>query len=191
MHGKRKVKENSAVNCDLQSPNTMSSGPEEPKLVVTQFEKINTPEPMPEASKQGDIKSEDAILEERRMKKAESMQNAAQDVITNDATTSQEISTTEDITKAGDQPTASSSISVSSSIDENTTTPSRATPKYSKDATLKKNAGVEFVNTIFSRHQQLTMTDELMSSLRIWSLRIWSLRFDANCEDILRNPDEP
>lgn len=51
------------------------------------------------------------------------------------------------------------------------------------EASLSKNAGVEFVNTMFGRERQLEQTEKIMSSIRLWNLR-----FDANCEEILRNP---
>lgn len=63
----------------------------------------------------------------------------------------------------------------------------RAGKKHSKDATaqLGKNAGIEFVDSIFGRDRQLESTEKFMSSIRLWNLR-----FDANCEDILRNPGQ-
>jgi len=59
--------------------------------------------------------------------------------------------------------------------------------KSSKDATaqLGKNAGTEFVDSIFGRDRQLEATEKFMSSIRLWNLR-----FDANCEEILRNPGQ-
>lgn len=63
----------------------------------------------------------------------------------------------------------------------------KAGKKHSKDATaqLGKNAGTEFVDSIFGRDRQLEATEKFMSSIRLWNLR-----FDANCEDILRNPGQ-
>jgi hypothetical protein len=61
----------------------------------------------------------------------------------------------------------------------------KAGKKYgSKDPTqLGKNAGTEFVDSIFGRDRQLESTEKFMASIRLWNLR-----FDANCEDILRRP---
>jgi hypothetical protein len=50
-------------------------------------------------------------------------------------------------------------------------------------AQLGKNAGTEFVDSIFGRDRQLENTEKFMASIRLWNLR-----FDANCEDILRKP---
>jgi hypothetical protein len=56
----------------------------------------------------------------------------------------------------------------------------------SKDPTqLGKNAGTEFVDSIFGRDRQLESTEKFMASIRLWNLR-----FDANCEDILRRPTQ-
>lgn len=52
-----------------------------------------------------------------------------------------------------------------------------------KSATLGKDSGYEFVNSIFGRERELDRTERLMSAIRLWSMR-----FDANCDDILRNP---
>lgn len=52
-------------------------------------------------------------------------------------------------------------------------------------AQLGKNAGTEFVDSIFGRDRQLDATEKFMSSIRLWNLR-----FDANCEDILRRPGQ-
>ncbi|KAK2024742.1 vegetative cell wall protein gp1 [Colletotrichum zoysiae] len=48
---------------------------------------------------------------------------------------------------------------------------------------LGKNAGVEFVETLFGRERELDKTERFMQGVRLFNLR-----FDANCEDILRNP---
>lgn len=48
---------------------------------------------------------------------------------------------------------------------------------------LGKNAGIEFVDSLFGRDRQLENTEKFMSSIRLWNLR-----FDANCEEILRRP---
>jgi hypothetical protein len=62
----------------------------------------------------------------------------------------------------------------------------KAGKKHSKDqAQLGKNAGTEFVDSIFGRDRQLESTEKFMSSIRLWNLR-----FDANCEDILRRPGQ-
>lgn len=62
----------------------------------------------------------------------------------------------------------------------------KAGKRQGKDqAQLGKNAGVEFVDSIFGRDRQLENTEKLMASIRLWSMR-----FDANCEDILRRPSQ-
>lgn len=48
---------------------------------------------------------------------------------------------------------------------------------------MGKNAGTEFVDSIFGRDRYLGHTEKLMQSIRTWNHR-----FDANCEDILRRP---
>ncbi|PYH43816.1 uncharacterized protein BP01DRAFT_367074 [Aspergillus saccharolyticus JOP 1030-1] len=48
---------------------------------------------------------------------------------------------------------------------------------------MGRNAGCEFVETIFGRDRELESTEKLMNSIRLWSMR-----FDANCEEILRRP---
>lgn len=53
----------------------------------------------------------------------------------------------------------------------------------SKNVTMGKNSGSEFVETIFGRDRELNRTEKLMAGIRLWSMR-----FDVNCEDILRNP---
>jgi hypothetical protein len=52
-----------------------------------------------------------------------------------------------------------------------------------KDSQLGKNAGVEFVETLFGRERELEKTEKFMQGVRLFNLR-----FDANCEEILRNP---
>lgn len=60
----------------------------------------------------------------------------------------------------------------------------KAGKKHGKQpAQLGKNAGVEFVETLFGRDRQLDQTEKFMTSIRLWNMR-----FDANCEEILRNP---
>lgn len=62
----------------------------------------------------------------------------------------------------------------------------KAGKKHGKDsAQLGKNAGTEFVDSIFGRDRQLESTEKFMASIRLWNLR-----FDANCEDILRKPGQ-
>jgi hypothetical protein len=48
---------------------------------------------------------------------------------------------------------------------------------------MGRNAGCEFVDSIFGRDRELENTEKLMHSIRLWNMR-----FDANCEDILRRP---
>lgn len=52
-----------------------------------------------------------------------------------------------------------------------------------KNVTMGKNSGCEFVDAIFGRDRELARTEKMMTGMRLWSMR-----FDANCEDILRNP---
>lgn len=52
-----------------------------------------------------------------------------------------------------------------------------------ESAQLGKNAGIEFVDSIFGRDRMLDSTEKFMASIRLWNLR-----FDANCEEILRHP---
>jgi hypothetical protein len=54
-----------------------------------------------------------------------------------------------------------------------------------KPRKMGKDAGCEFVDTIFGRDRELEKTEKLMTGIRLWSLR-----FDANCEDILRHPSQ-
>lgn len=55
----------------------------------------------------------------------------------------------------------------------------------SATAQLGKNAGTEFVDSIFGRDRQLEHTEKFMASVRLWNMR-----FDANCEEILRKPGQ-
>ncbi|EPS32415.1 hypothetical protein POX_d05422 [Penicillium oxalicum] len=48
---------------------------------------------------------------------------------------------------------------------------------------MGRNAGCEFVDSIFGRDRELENTEKLMNSIRLWNMR-----FDANCEEILRRP---
>ena len=57
--------------------------------------------------------------------------------------------------------------------------------KIAGQAQLGKNAGTEFVDSLFGRDRQLEDTERFMSSIRLWNLR-----FDANCEDILQRPGQ-
>ncbi|GJC88147.1 hypothetical protein ColLi_10985 [Colletotrichum liriopes] len=50
------------------------------------------------------------------------------------------------------------------------------------DTQLGKNAGVEFVKTLFGRDRELEMTERLMQEVRLFNLQ-----FDNTCTDILRN----
>jgi hypothetical protein len=59
----------------------------------------------------------------------------------------------------------------------------RSSTKQRKDPQLGKNAGVEFVETLFGRERELDKTERFMASVRLWNLR-----FDANCEEILKKP---
>ncbi|AEO64382.1 1747cffc-6ba8-4591-baeb-70805c785919 [Thermothielavioides terrestris] len=52
-----------------------------------------------------------------------------------------------------------------------------------KEGQLGKNAGVEFVETLWGRDREFDKTDRFMASVRLWNLR-----FDTNCEEMLRNP---
>lgn len=53
----------------------------------------------------------------------------------------------------------------------------------SAKVTMGQNSGCEFVDSIFGRDRELSRTEKLMTGMRLWSMR-----FDANCEEILRNP---
>lgn len=46
---------------------------------------------------------------------------------------------------------------------------------------MGRNAGCEFVESIFGRDRELENTEKLMNSIHVWSVR-----FDMNCEDIFR-----
>lgn len=54
-----------------------------------------------------------------------------------------------------------------------------------KSVTMGRNAGCEFVDSIFGRDRELENTEKLMNSIRLWNMR-----FDANCGEILRRPTE-
>ena len=59
----------------------------------------------------------------------------------------------------------------------------KAGRKKGGEAVLGKNAGVEFVETLFGRERMLEGTERFMTSCRLWNMR-----WDANCEEILRSP---
>ena len=48
---------------------------------------------------------------------------------------------------------------------------------------LGSNAGIEFVKTLFGYEREMPATEKFMQSIRLWDLR-----FDANVEEILKNP---
>lgn len=52
-----------------------------------------------------------------------------------------------------------------------------------KNAPLGQQSGIEFVETMFGREREFEKTEKFMQSVRLWNLR-----FDANCDDILKNP---
>ncbi|KAH7311588.1 hypothetical protein B0I35DRAFT_357342 [Stachybotrys elegans] len=52
-----------------------------------------------------------------------------------------------------------------------------------KQSGLGKNAGVEFVDTLFGHDREFPRTEKFMQNVRLFNLR-----FDANCEDIVKNP---
>jgi hypothetical protein len=61
--------------------------------------------------------------------------------------------------------------------------PMLKTAKNRRGGQLGNNAGVEFVLTLFGKERELEKTEHFMTSIRLWNLR-----FDANCEDILKDP---
>lgn len=52
-----------------------------------------------------------------------------------------------------------------------------------KPVKMGHNSGCEFVDSIFGRDRELEKTEKLMTAIRLWSMR-----FDANCDEILKNP---
>ncbi|KAL5619941.1 hypothetical protein FOBRF1_003187 [Fusarium oxysporum] len=50
---------------------------------------------------------------------------------------------------------------------------------------VEKNAGVVFIDTLFGQDKELKRTERWMQNMRIYNLR-----FDANCEDMIRNPSK-
>ena len=59
----------------------------------------------------------------------------------------------------------------------------KAAKRQGSKTLMGKNAGTEFVESIFGRDRYLETTERLMNKLRVWTMR-----FDVNCEDILRRP---
>ena len=59
----------------------------------------------------------------------------------------------------------------------------KAAKQLGNKTLVGKNAGTEFVDSIFGRERYLETTERLMNRLRVWTMR-----FDVNCEDILRRP---
>lgn len=59
----------------------------------------------------------------------------------------------------------------------------KAAKKQGSAILMGKNAGTEFVESIFGRERYLETTERLMNRLRVWTMR-----FDVNCEDIIRRP---
>jgi hypothetical protein len=59
----------------------------------------------------------------------------------------------------------------------------KAAKRENKGISMGKQAGCEFVKSIFGRDRELETTEKLMNSIRLWNMR-----FDANIEDILRRP---
>lgn len=57
----------------------------------------------------------------------------------------------------------------------------RAAKHEGSRAMMGRNAGVEFVDSVFGRDRYLQSTEKFMNNIRTWTLR-----FDANCEDILK-----
>lgn len=52
-----------------------------------------------------------------------------------------------------------------------------------KKEQLGRNSGIEFVETLFGRERELEKSERFMQQVRLWNLR-----FDANCEEVLRQP---
>jgi len=59
----------------------------------------------------------------------------------------------------------------------------KAAKKQGNKTLMGKNAGTEFVDSIFGRERYLETTERLMNRLRVWTMR-----FDVNCEAILKHP---
>lgn len=58
-----------------------------------------------------------------------------------------------------------------------------AAKKQGSKTMMGKNAGTEFVESIFGRDRNLEDTEKIMNNIRLWTMR-----FDVNCEDIIRRP---
>ncbi|KAK7705598.1 hypothetical protein SLS64_007965 [Diaporthe eres] len=52
-----------------------------------------------------------------------------------------------------------------------------------KKEQLGRNSGIEFVETLFGRERELEKSERFMQQVRLWNMR-----FDANCEEVLRQP---
>lgn len=59
----------------------------------------------------------------------------------------------------------------------------KAAKQQGNKTMMGKNAGTEFVDSIFGRERYLETTERLMTRLRTWTMR-----FDVNCEDLIRRP---
>lgn len=59
----------------------------------------------------------------------------------------------------------------------------KAAKQQGNKTLVGKNAGTEFVDSIFGKDRYLEVTERLMQRLRVWTMR-----FDVNCEEILRRP---
>jgi hypothetical protein len=53
-----------------------------------------------------------------------------------------------------------------------------------KPVSMGKSSGREFLESLFGRDRELEKTEKLMTGMRLWSMR-----FDANCGEILKNPE--
>lgn len=100
--------------------------------------------------------------------------------------------TTTETPSSADVLTAEASGSApTSTITENevTMTPTPQPRKKQQTPTtgtrLRNEAATAFIDSIFGRERQLEATEKFMGAVRLWNLR-----FDANCEDILRMPDQ-
>ena len=52
-----------------------------------------------------------------------------------------------------------------------------------KKEQLGRNSGIEFVETLFGRERELEKSERFMQQVRLWNMR-----FDANCEEVLKQP---
>ncbi|KAF5591232.1 vegetative cell wall gp1 [Fusarium subglutinans] len=91
----------------------------------------------------------------------------------------------EDNNKKSSQETKTEAGSLNKGLEETSASSERGngeeTGEQKQDA--EKSAGVAFIETIFGRDKELERTEKWMRNMRLYNLR-----FDANCEDILRNP---